>query len=186
MYGAHQPAASPLQFSLRDLARRPGQQREETLTSPAPTVLGTEVIGVPQGDDVELEVSFESVSDGIWVSGTARATAHGECGRCLDQVTLPVTATVQGLFEYPDVVRADEDQDDLEDVYEFSGDIIDLEQLVRDAVATELPLTPLCEPDCPGLCDQCGARLADESDHAHEVIDPRWSALQGLTETKES
>jgi uncharacterized protein len=53
-------------------------------------------------------------------------------------------------------------------------------------VVTALPVAPLCEPDCPGLCDQCGARLADDPDHTHEVIDPRWSALQGLTETKES
>ncbi|MEX0913350.1 MAG: DUF177 domain-containing protein, partial [Demequina sp.] len=76
MHSAHQSAASLWQFSLRDLARRPGQQREESFTVPAPTVLGTDVIAIPEGDDVELDVSFESVSDGIWVSGTARATAQ--------------------------------------------------------------------------------------------------------------
>lgn len=186
MHHAHQPAATPLQFSLRDLARRPGQQREESLTVPAPTDLGTDVIAVPEGAEVSLDVSFESVSDGIWVSGTARAVAQGECGRCLDPVRLPVTAAVQGLFEYPDTTREEGDEDDLEDVFEFSGDIIDLEQLVRDAVATELPFTPLCDVDCPGLCDQCGARLADDPDHEHEAIDPRWSALQSLTQQEES
>ncbi len=186
MHVSHPSAASPLQFSMTELARRPGQQRTESQQFPAPTVLGTDVIAVPTGGDVKLEVSFESVTDGIWVSGTVNAQASGECGRCLDPVKLNVVAPVQGLFLYPEAPREGGEEDELEDVYEFDGDILDLEQIVLDAVATQLPFTPLCDQDCPGLCDQCGARLVDEPDHAHEVIDPRWSALQGLTETKES
>jgi uncharacterized protein len=186
MHVSHRTADSPLQFSMRDLARRPGQQRIESLEFPAPTVFGTDVIGVPPGADVKLEVSFESVTDGIWVSGTVTGEAVGECGRCLDEVRLPVAAPVQGLFLYPEASREDGEEDELDDVFEFDGDTIDLEQLTLDAVATELPFTPLCDPDCPGLCDQCGARFADDPDHAHEAIDPRWSTLQSLTEPKES
>jgi uncharacterized protein len=44
----------------------------------------------------------------------------------------------------------------------------------------ELPLQPLCADDCPGLCAECGARLADDPDHGHETVDPRWAALSGL------
>lgn len=182
MHVSHRPAASPLQFSMRELARRPGSQRTESATFPAPAVFGTEVIAVPEGSEMKLDVSFESVSDGIWVSGTVAAEAVGECGRCLDEVRLPVAVSIQGLFLYPDAeVEGDED-DEADDVFEFDGETLDLEGLTRDAVTTELPFTPLCEPDCPGLCDQCGARLADDPDHAHEVIDPRWTALQSLGE----
>ena len=181
----HRPAASPYLFSMRELVRRPGEQRTASGEFPAPAVLGTDVIGVPEGADVKLEASFESVSEGIWAHGTVTAEAVGECSRCLDEVRLDVDANFQGLFTYPD--RAiDDEEDEPEDVFEFDGDSIDLEELVRDAVVTSLPFIPLCSPDCPGLCDQCGARLADDPDHTHEVIDPRWSALQGLTETKES
>ncbi|MDE0572776.1 YceD family protein [Demequina sp. B12] len=152
---------------------------------PAPQALGTDIVGVPSGAAVELDASLESVSDGIWVSGSVRAQAIGECGRCLDEVRLDVDAAVQGLFaEEP--VGSGEDEEEPEDVFEFDGENLDLEDVVRDAVVTALPFTPLCRPDCPGLCDQCGARLADDPDHAHEVIDPRWSALQSLTEQKES
>jgi uncharacterized protein len=36
----------------------------------------------------------------------------------------------------------------------------------------------VCQDDCPGLCPQCGVRLADaEPDHHHDVIDPRWAKL---------
>jgi uncharacterized protein len=181
----HRPAASPYQFSTRELVRRPGAQKLVSEVFPAPAPLGTEVIGVPTGADVKLEVSFESVSEGIWVNGTVTADAVGECSRCLDVVPHHVAATVQGLFLYPGGER-DDDAEEAEDAFQFDGDIIDLEEITRDAVVTDLPFIPLCDPDCPGLCDQCGARLADDPGHAHEVIDPRWSALQGLTETKES
>ncbi|WP_296667648.1 YceD family protein [Demequina sp.] len=140
---------------------------------------------MPTGSEVRLELSFESVQEGIWVSGTVNGTAIGECGRCLDEVRLEVAAPVQGLFEYPDSRNVGEDEES-EDVFEFDGDSLDLENVVRDAVVTSLPFTPLCDPDCPGLCDQCGARLADDPDHAHEVLDPRWAALQSLTDEKES
>ena len=181
----HHPAASPYVLSTRELVRRPGEQSQASKVFPAPAVLGTDVIGVPEGEDVELTVSFESLSEGMWVHGTVAAEAVGECSRCLDEVRQAVSPTFQGLFVYDDA-KVEDEEEEPEDVYEFDGDAIDLEELVRDAVVTALPFIPLCEPDCPGLCDQCGARLADDPDHAHDVIDPRWSALQGLTETKES
>jgi len=164
--------------------------REVSETFPAPEVLGTDMIAVPQGADVSLDARLESVQDGIWVSGTVSAQAVGECGRCLDEVRLDVDTTFDGLFLFPDAPREDE-EDESEDVHEFDGETLDLEEIVRDAVAEELPFTPLCDPDCPGLCDQCGARLADDPDHTHEMIDPRWSALEALaaddpTEKKES
>ena len=54
------------------------------------------------------------------------------------------------------------------------------EPTVRDAVVTELPLAPTCRADCPGLCAECGALLADDPQHGHETIDPRWAALESV------
>ena len=52
--------------------------------------------------------------------------------------------------------------------------------MLRDAVVLALPFQPLCRDDCPGLCTECGARLADDPGHQHEsAIDPRWATLQG-------
>ncbi len=182
---SHRLQPSPYRFPVRDLVRRPGAHHEVSETFPAPVVLGTDVMGVPEGTDIELNVSIESISEGIWVSGTVHTLAVGECGRCLDEVRRDVDAAVQGLFALGEI-ESDEDGEEPEDVFEFDGETLDLEDVVRDAVVTSLPFTPLCSPDCPGLCDQCGARLVDDPDHTHEVIDPRWSALQSLTEQKES
>jgi uncharacterized protein len=48
-------------------------------------------------------------------------------------------------------------------------------------VVPALPFKPVCRDDCPGLCSECGARLADDPDHHHEVLDPRWAALSALS-----
>ncbi|WP_234996451.1 DUF177 domain-containing protein [Demequina sp. NBRC 110054] len=181
---------SPYEIPARDIVGRPGTQRVLSEQFPAPAVLGTDMIGVAAGTEVSLDLSLDSVQDGIWISGTVTAQAVGECGRCLDEVRLTVVAPIQGLFELPGAEREDEEEEP-EDVYEFDGETLDLTEVVRDAVADQLPFTPLCDPDCPGLCDQCGARLADDPGHTHEKIDPRWSALEALkadapSEKKES
>ncbi len=46
-----------------------------------------------------------------------------------------------------------------EDTYPLEGDHLDLRPLVRDALLLELPLAPLCQEDCRGLCPTCGADL---------------------------
>ncbi|GAB3253301.1 YceD family protein [Kineosporia babensis] len=151
--------------------------RKVERTVPAPAELGTEVIGVPEGSDVELALRLEAVMEGVLVSGTVSTTAVGECIRCLDEVKLDQAVRIGELFSYPEN-RVAEDED--EDRQEVEGDLIDLEPALRDAAVSNLPFQPVCREDCPGLCSECGARLADDPDHQHEVADPRWSALQGI------
>jgi uncharacterized protein len=128
---------------------------------------------------------MESVVEGVLVTGSVRGAATGACVRCLDAVTVPVTAHLQDLFVYADraehhqEVGADDDEDE---VRELVGDLLDLEPSLRDAVVPALPFQPVCREDCPGLCSECGAHLAQDPTHHHEVIDPRWAALQGIAQ----
>ncbi len=63
----------------------------------------------------------------------------------------------------------------------MDGDEIDLEGPIRDAIILNLPINPLCSPDCLGLCPDCGEKWENlPEDHAHEVIDARWAGLAGL------
>ena len=71
-------------------------------TVPAPGDLGSEVIGVPAGSDLELDLRLESVMEGVLVSGSARGRATGECVRCLDDVERDVDVDFQELYNYPD------------------------------------------------------------------------------------
>ena len=65
--------------------------------------------------------------------------------------------------------------------YPIVGDQIDLEPLVREAVGLELPMAPLCRPDCQGLCPTCGTdRNEVDCGHDGEVFDDRWANLRSL------
>ena len=141
----------------------------------APAGLGSDVVGVPEGSDVELDLRLESVVEGVLVTGTARVRVEGECVRCLDPVTFSQEVRVQELYYYPDQNTDDEEAGRLE------GDFVDLEPLLRDAVVLGLPFRPVCRDDCQGLCPECGERLEDDPGHAHQQDDPRWAALQALT-----
>ncbi|GAA2150039.1 uncharacterized protein FHX52_0229 [Humibacillus xanthopallidus] len=174
---------SPLVLDTRRLDRRPGTMLELSRTVELPEDLGTDIIAIRAGSPVELAVRLESVVEGVLLTGSVTGTATGACVRCLDPVELSVDGTFQELFAYTDraahhhEVGADADEDV---VHELVGDLIDLEPVLRDAVVPTLPFKPMCRPDCPGLCSECGARLAEDPDHHHDVFDPRWSALRGM------
>jgi uncharacterized protein len=173
---------SPLVIDTRELGRRPGSMRTLSRSFPAPGDLTVDVVGVPQGSPVDLDLRLESVMEGVLVSATAQAEVMGECVRCLDPITDSVEVTLQELYAYPG--RERDVADDDAELPVLEGDLIDLEPVLRDAVVLALPLRPLCRDDCPGLCAECGARLADDPDHGHDAADPRWAVLQDLLDPK--
>jgi len=176
---AHPDPASPWVFSTRELGRRAGTMRTFHRELPAPPDeqrIGLDVIGVPAGATITLDVRLESVSEGVYVSGTVSAPLGGECVRCLEELTDELTVELGELFAYP-ASATDETTDD-DELPRVVDEHVDVEQTVRDAVVLALPLAPLCTDDCPGLCPECGGRRADLGpDHGHETLDPRWAAL---------
>lgn len=169
--------SGPFVFDTQVLGRRPGTEKSYELVLDAPADLGLDVFGVPEGSPIELELRLEAVMDGVLASGVAAVHAVGECVRCLEPVEEDVDVDFQELYFYE---GAGEDELAVED------EMIDLEPVLRDAVVLALPHNPLCDPDCPGLCPDCGFRLADDPDHTHgDAIDPRWSTLTQLTERPE-
>ena len=175
---------------MRQLGRQAGSALTRTRTVPAPDDLRLELIGVPTGADVPLEVRFEAVSEGVLVTGTAIAPLAGECARCLAPLTSSVTVGFQELYLYAESrhdkhdKHDDQEEQDAGELYHLDGDLLDLEPAFRDAVVLALPMSPLCREDCPGLCAECGAPLADAGPgHRHDAaVDPRWAALQQLSE----
>lgn len=172
----------PFVINTRDLPRRAGSMRELHRTVTLEEPLGSEVIAVPAGAAIELDLRLESVSEGVLVTGTASGVAVGECVRCLREVTEDVRVDLTELFAYPGGRRERiGDLDEEDELPTLDGDLLDLEATVTDAVVPALPFQPLCSPDCAGLCSVCGIRLDDaEPGHAHEVLDPRWAALAAL------
>ncbi len=177
-------------FDTRELGRRPGALKRVSRTAAAPADLGNEVIGVRPGTELDVALRMESVMEGVLVTGTVRAPLAGECVRCLEPLTDEVEAEFQEMFSYPDAgalfgpAEGDEDTDGEDDgTLLLQGDLFDLEPVLRDAVVLSLPLRPVCQEDCPGLCPDCGALLAGDPDHHHDdAVDVRWAALGELAE----
>lgn len=167
---------NPLVFDTRDLG--PGVERTLTRTVPAPEHLGVELARIPAGADLDLDIQFEGVTEGVLVTASVTGPVAGECARCLEPVTSVITVRFQELF-----VLAGDDQleePDADDSYRLDGSgLLDLEPALRDAVVLELPLAPLCGEDCEGLCAECGVRLADaEPGHSHEQRGEMWALLK--------
>jgi uncharacterized protein len=190
------PSRDSLLFDLRSLSRQAGSARAETRIAAAPADVRLELAGVPEGSDIELNLKFEAVTEGVLVTGSATAQVTGECARCLGSVATTVTVSLLELYRYHEDPRRntgkrrkteDEEPAETDDEERFlDGDLLDLEPALRDAVVLALPMSPLCREDCPGLCVQCGAPLAEAGPgHTHDDrIDPRWANLAQL-ETKQ-
>jgi DUF177 domain-containing protein len=166
-------------FDMRTLGHRPGEYRDEKRSASAPAGLGSGLVLVPAGADVALDLRFTAVSEGVLVTGSAVAPLDGECARCLDPLETSTEISFQELYRYqPD---PGESEGDGEERF-LDGELLDLEPAFRDAVVLALPLSPLCREDCPGLCAECGAKLADAGpEHGHgDKVDPRWGLLTKL------
>ncbi|GHC93584.1 hypothetical protein GCM10007079_43160 [Nocardiopsis terrae] len=172
----------------RQLGRQPGSMRTVNRIVTVPEAFETAMASVPKGQEIELDLRLEAVMEGVLVTGTAHGRLNAECSRCLDPLSEELEADFQELYRYAadeeESGGSDEDAGDEDEDYYLEGDLLDLGPVIRDAVVLALPLSPLCGPDCPGLCAECGVKLADAGpDHGHgDGVDPRWEALRSIAE----
>jgi uncharacterized protein len=174
---------SPFVIDTSKLGRRPGSIETITETVPAPFRMGLELVWIEEGAPVDLDLQLQSVSEGVLVTGTVSAPTTGECARCLTPITGDVAIDLTELFAYPDSLT--EATTDADEVGHVVDDTVDLGQPIIDAIGLALPFSPLCGPDCSGLCPDCGVVLATaEPGHQHEKIDPRWAKLAAMRTTE--
>jgi DUF177 domain-containing protein len=122
---------------------------------------------------VSVDLTLQSYSGGIAATGTVAAPWHGICRRCSTPVLGMSVVEVAERF-------VEGSAPDDEDAYPIDHDEVDLAPLARDAILLDLPLAPLCRPDCAGLCPRCGADRNEESCDCPAETDPRWAMLDRL------
>jgi uncharacterized protein len=160
-----------LGMNVSDLLRRPGSTRQVHLEVP---VEGLENLSsrVEATEPLVLDLRLESLTGAIVASGRVRGRWSAVCSRCLAPVETDFDLRVREVFEKDPAEN---------ETYPLRHDEIDLEQPLRDVVVPELPIVPLCRPDCAGLCATCGANLNEgECDCQAVPADPRWEALRDL------
>lgn len=119
--------------------------------------LGTETF-TPLGP-AHLIAHVTNSGAGIVVSGTIDATFQATCSRCLREFPLAISAPVEGFYVQPG--HDDEIPEEQEVSYITEGGSIDLMEQILAAIVLELPFAPLHAEDCPGICPECGADLAE-------------------------
>ncbi len=161
-------------MSVAEILGHPGRYRDLSVRGP---LTGVETALAHLDDQpVEADVRLESVVEGVLVTGPVAASARFECARCLKPLEGAVSLDVCELFLAPGTEAAAE-----EDAYRVTGLELNLEPMLRDAIALALPLKPVCDEDCKGLCATCGKDLnAGACGCVDEDIDPRWAALSEL------
>jgi uncharacterized protein len=167
--------SSSLRIGVTELRRRPGNRAEVRRVVPLDG-MAVSTAAVPEGADGVVEVTLESLSDGVTARGTVTVPWEGECRRCLETTSGTLVAPIDEVYK---------DDPDEGETLPISGDAIDLGQVVHDAVILGLPLAPLCREDCagpePGQFPVGAADAGDaEPDEADRPVDPRWAALEEL------
>ena len=164
--------ANVLRVNAAEVLRRPGTEKVFDLSV---SLAELEIVGDERfhdADSVEVHLRLESLSDGIVVDGRLQVPWHGTCRRCLADTGGVLAIEVHELYQ-----RTLTDPD----AFELEGDQLDLQPLVRELVLLDTPATPLCRPDCAGLCLTCGVNRNDTPcDCVTVPVDPRWEGLAGL------
>lgn len=172
----------PFVVHVARLRRVPGTRWHEVRTGPADpegviVARSPAESSVPRGADALCELTLESFHGGVMVTGTVECPWRGSCRRCA--VPLEGTLRIQVRERFCDVAPGSAAPDD-EEAYPIVDDTVDLAPMVRDAVVLELPLAPLCRPDCRGLCPYCGIDRNVEECRCEPPVDPRWASLDAL------
>ena len=167
----------PLSVDVSELLRAPGSSMRVRSTSRSEG-LGVALARVEEGSEVAVDLELEALVDGIHVTGALTGSVAARCARCLTDITLPLHAQVSEVATYPGRER--------DDAYPIVDEQLDVDQIVRDVVVGDLPFSPLCRPDCAGLCLRCGADR-NEVDCGHDAapVDIRWGPLASLKDRLE-
>lgn len=187
-----------LTVSVAEILGRPGQYRDFRVRGPLEGV--KTALARLTASPVTADLRAESVVEGVLVTGRVTGTADVQCARCLASFATEIDVEVCELFVGPGHEpaeggvqrsrRGDSSADGLrapqEEFYELSGTEMDLEPMLRDALALNLPLNPVCRAECKGICSRCGADLNQgECGCSQDDIDPRWAALSAIRDKLE-
>lgn len=161
-----------MQFNVATLLKSPvGEVREYELEGERPVHQGT--------------VQFTRTPDGVLVRASVTVVIDESCSRCLVPFGYPVEVEFEEVFQQqldPVTGRRLAVLDDAEAPFVIGLDnIVDITEAVRQYSLMAAAMQPLCRPDCPGLCPQCGKDLNLGSCSCEKVApDPRWAALAAL------
>jgi len=130
-------------------------------------------------EDLRGAAKFGRTPQGLIVEVALSGRIQAECARCLDNFELAVATQFTELYAF-DERSMSESQLLLPPNHQ-----IDLAPLAREYLLLDLPMTPLCRPDCQGLCPVCGInRNREHCEHEGAPGGPHFSTLKDFLNPK--
>jgi uncharacterized protein len=132
------------------------------------------------GEDLDIQnlrgsVHMTRTGQGVYANGQLQAKIQLDCVRCLTTFDQALRFKLDDLFSYPPEKASDRTLS-----VSMNG-ILDLNPLFREYLLLDIPLQPVCQQDCKGLCAECGLNLNEgECDHPLTDVDPRLEVLKTL------
>ena len=173
----HDPLTWPLAGLL---AEPPGAARTFPLAG----------ITIPLDDDLRLagpiegSVTVRRTNRGVLVTARLQTSLAESCSRCLRDIDVPLTLDIdEEVLPSIDLAtgKVIDTSAEPEVLRLTAHHELDLEPIVREAISLAEPIAPLCRPDCPGLCPECGLELSSgPHDHGDADIDPRLEPLRAF------
>ena len=156
-----------------------GIEVELNLDPDDPAVQGLNIRGPVTGS-----LKINKAGHQVLVRGRVSGEVRLACARCLKDFTTAIEERVDiELRPVFDLDRAAQERelgsDDL-NVEFFSGEALDAGHLAAEQISLAIPMKPLCQDDCGGICPKCGADRTLGACGCVPETDPRWSALKDL------
>ncbi|HVS33400.1 MAG TPA: DUF177 domain-containing protein [Thermoanaerobaculia bacterium] len=158
-----------------------------TFEIPAAEVLRHEVAGLGSVT-IDVRADKGSLPGEYIVDGSSRFTADLTCSRCVEPYPFANVSSFHVRFRpRPEGIEENEEieisaQEEL-DVEFYSERTVPLRDLALEQIQLSIPMKPLCDESCLGLCPVCGANRTRESCECEaSMVDDRWGALKGIRE----
>ena len=121
---------------------------------------------------------------GILVRATVHGTHEDQCSRCLRPTSTPIDITMEE--EFIPIIDVDsgmrvEIREGEEDAFRINArNELDLREPLAQYWAMALPMAPVCDGGCAGLCPNCGKEATDGHVCNDQPVDERWAKLARL------
>ncbi|MBN2225885.1 MAG: DUF177 domain-containing protein [candidate division Zixibacteria bacterium] len=156
---------------------------EFVLESEGDNLEGT-IEGITFRDVIKLKINLQKVKEEYLLHGVVKAPVDVECSRCLEMYESELVGELDVLIKTTQtkaVMASDSSEDCI--YLKQNEHIVDLTDMVRQTLTLALPMKPVCNEECKGLCPNCGVNLNEETcDCSPDEFDERWDGLRNLLE----
>ncbi len=138
---------------------------------------------------LHASLKLRTLGSEVLVNGMIEGDVELLCSRCLNAYTMGVLSQIDVVYEPSERINKEErhklKSDEL-DIGFYKEDTLDTDEVLTEQLLLNMPMKPLCSPECKGLCPKCGADLnVSDCKCSTSEIDSRLKVLEQLLKRKE-